>query len=57
VYAGISGNKRIYAGLLKERNVHLKKRVKYQSYNILDFVGFHFSCIFVSGSLSMLHEP
>jgi hypothetical protein len=57
VYVGISGDKLVYAVLLKERHVHHKKHVRSGLYSRSDFVGFVYDFIFVSGPLSLLREP
>jgi len=57
VYMGFSGDKCVYAALLKERHVHLEKCVKSGLYNRTEFAKFLCNCISLSGPLSLLREP
>ena len=56
VYTGFSGDRCIYASLLKERRAHLEKHARFGSYNRADFSRFVCSCISLSGPLSLLRE-
>jgi hypothetical protein len=56
MYAGFSGDRQIYVGLLKERSVHLEKCARYGSYNIETFYSFVYSFISLNGTLSLLQD-
>jgi hypothetical protein len=57
MYVGLSGDRHIYASLIKERYIHLEKCARFGSYNRSDFAKFVCNCNSLSGPLSSLREP
>jgi hypothetical protein len=47
----------MYTGQLKENRVHLEKRIVHGTYDKVDLARFVCSCIYLSGSFSLLQEP